>query len=534
MKLLKGSPYATGYLQSGGILYCGEQDLYYGKKGTFTISLSPVPVPDYVVGTTSTDTCTATTTASNPSYVWTCLIDGVLNQGVTDQIKGANTATMSLTYNFTSVHEHCVFRCTVTDENGNSQHADASFAIEAAATAKVQSATSSLAVTRYANGSPVSDQLTVIPSPADDGTYMYTYSIDSDLFTISDTGLITGLASTNGTYTASCVVVDLYGNEAPTSSAFTVTTEYAHLTGVSVSPATLSVVEGDPVDQVFTLTPTPADDGTYKYSASFSGASDGLTITNNNDGTFKVSGTTTATGNVVIAFTCTDSYSKAYNDNAVITITVPAAHLTSASASLDNTTATVGTAYTGQITTTCKDPDDGTYKYTYALNGQSYGLSVSSTGAITGTPTAAGTAGFKVTVTDSYNATQSAYVNITVSEAASAAKLSTATAVNPSWVKGSAAKQAQEFNLDDPDDGSYTYTWTAFSGDSTGAGYIYPGNSTTPVTLNTAYPSQTFYWDTNPRGGNTTNTGNPTAKVTITDTYNKAISVNIKGSVTLR
>lgn len=372
-KVLNDPSVANGYLQSGGSMLLGSVD-YYSKADVFTITLNPNPVPDYVTGTTSTDTCTCTTTASNPTYEWTCLIDGVLNQGVTAQIKGANTATMSLTYDFTSVHEHCVFRCTVTDDSGKSQHADASFAIEAPATAKVQSATSSLAVTRYATGSVVSDQLTVIPSPADDGTYMYTYSIDSDLFTISDTGLITGTASTNGTYTASCVVIDLYGNEAPTSSAFSVTTEYAHLKGVSVSPATLSVVEGDPVDQVFTLTPNPVDDGTYKYSASFSGANDGLTITNNNDGTFKVSGTTTTTGNVVIGFTCTDSYNASYSDNAVITITVPAAHIKTATASIDNTTATVGTAYTGQLSVVCDETDDGSYTYAYALNGTNYGL----------------------------------------------------------------------------------------------------------------------------------------------------------------
>lgn len=60
---------------------------YYSKADVFTITLNPNPVPDYVTGTTSTDTCTCTTIASNPTYEWTCLIDGVLNQGVTAEIK---------------------------------------------------------------------------------------------------------------------------------------------------------------------------------------------------------------------------------------------------------------------------------------------------------------------------------------------------------------------------------------------------------------------------------------------------------------
>lgn len=464
-----------GYLQDGGMMYLGDTD-YYASKNVFTISLNPNPVPDYTAGTSSTDICTCTTNATNPSFEWTCLIDGVLNSDVTAQIKGANTATMSLTYDFTSLHEHCVFRCTVTDSSGNSRYADASFSIVAPATAKIESATSSLATTRYTTGSPVNDQLTVIPVPADDGTYLYSYSIDSTLFNISDTGLIEGLATTNGTYTASCTVIDLYDNQVTTSSSFVVAQENSHLESVSLSPSSLSVLETDNINQTFTLTPSPADDGTYSYSYSFSGDSKGLSITNNNDGTFKLTGTPNAAGDVVINFSCTDSYSVSRSSNATITITVPASKLQSATATIANNTATVGTAYTGSMEVDTVPEDDGTYSYAYALNGPNYGLSIDSTGAITGTPTTAGTAGFKVSVTDSYKTTVTAYANVSVSAAGNPAGTLIPANCSLEQLDPYTAKKAGKVDctvtVDGDDDGTYQYYWYA-NGNGTGFGYVY-------------------------------------------------------------
>ncbi|HBR0024245.1 TPA: putative Ig domain-containing protein, partial [Klebsiella aerogenes] len=150
---------------------------------------------------------------------------------------------------------------------------------------------------------------------------------------------------------------------------------------------------------------------------------------------------------------------------AVITITVPAAHIKTATASIDNTTATVGTAYTGQLNVVCDESDDGSYTYAYSLNGTNYGLSISGTGAITGTPTAAGTAGFKVTVTDSYGAKQTGYANVVISAAPAYAQIQSVGAVtgygtNPGHPKVGHSFTRQLTATPSPaDDGSYAWRW---------------------------------------------------------------------------
>lgn len=79
-------------------------------------------------------------------------------------------------------------------------------------------------------------------------------------------------------------------------------------------------------------------------------------------------------------------------------------------------TATTGTAYSGSVTVS-----GGTAPYTYAITSGPLppGLSLnSSTGAITGTPTAPGSYPYTVTVTDSFGMTGSASYSIMVKKAA--------------------------------------------------------------------------------------------------------------------
>jgi hypothetical protein len=80
---------------------------------------------------------------------------------------------------------------------------------------------------------------------------------------------------------------------------------------------------------------------------------------------------------------------------------------------LDDTLAdgTVGTAYTGTITAT-----GGTSPYTYAVTSGTLpaGLSLSSGGAVTGTPTTAATSAFTVTATDANGSTGSRAYSVTV------------------------------------------------------------------------------------------------------------------------
>lgn len=128
-----------------------------------------------------------------------------------------------------------------------------------------------------------------------------------------------------------------------------------------------------------------------------------------------ISGTPTTAGSDTVTVTVKDSSSPALTATASITITVsavPLAITTSAPA-----TATVGTAYTGTVAAT-----GGTSPYTWSATGLPAGLTMSTGGTISGTPssTAAGSYTVTVTVKDSSATalTATAMLSIVVSPAA--------------------------------------------------------------------------------------------------------------------
>ncbi|HCT9982795.1 TPA: putative Ig domain-containing protein [Enterobacter hormaechei] len=228
--------------------------------------------------------------------------------------------------------------------------------------------------------------------------------------------------------------------------------------------------QGEEYDQrlVFT-TKQPDWNLSYRYVYSLSGdGSEGLVI--DNDG--NISGIPTAYGSVIVSVSVTDTESN----NAVGTTTFNVTHtpnkINSVSASIDNTSATVGTAYTGKLTAVCSPVDDGTYSYSYS--GSQNGLTIDSTGAISGTPTAAGTITFTVTVTDSYNTPKSDTASITVADAAPTVSVLTSATPNPINIKvGTEALTQFTWVTDDVDDGSYQYQIQNTYGNGTGAGYFW-------------------------------------------------------------
>ena len=85
-----------------------------------------------------------------------------------------------------------------------------------------------------------------------------------------------------------------------------------------------------------------------------------------------------------------------------VTVTAPA------------TAGVVGTPYTGTATAVLVDPDDGTYTKVWSGSGVA-GLTINATsGAITGTPTAAGTFTVTYTVTDSGGTVRTGTDDVTV------------------------------------------------------------------------------------------------------------------------
>jgi gliding motility-associated-like protein len=131
----------------------------------------------------------------------------------------------------------------------------------------------------------------------------------------------------------------------------------------------------------------------YSFAVTSGALPAGLTLSS----TGEISGTPTAGGSFNLEITATDQNSVTGSYPYSLTVAAPTLALT---ASLTN--GTVGTAYTQTVATT-----GGTSPYTYVVTIGSLptGLTLSSAGAITGTPTTGGTFNFTVKATDASTGT---------------------------------------------------------------------------------------------------------------------------------
>ncbi|HET9179240.1 MAG TPA: Ig domain-containing protein, partial [Terriglobia bacterium] len=149
--------------------------------------------------------------------------------------------------------------------------------------------------------------------------------------------------------------------------------------------------------------------GSYTWSISAGSLPAGLTL---NTSTGAITGTPTTAGTSNFTAKVTDSNSRTATQN--LSITVNAA-LSITTTSLPS--GTVGTAYSSTLAAT-----GGTGSYTWSISAGSLpaGLTLNtSTGAITGTPTTAGTSNFTAKVTDSNSRTATQNLSITINAALS-------------------------------------------------------------------------------------------------------------------
>jgi Putative Ig domain len=233
---------------------------------------------------------------------------------------------------------------------------------------------------------------------ASGGTTPYTYNatnLPSGLSISASTGMITGIPAQNSVGTASATVKVTDSTQPSSQSA-------SSSLSISISPAALAVtttsLPGGTASAPYPSTSLQASGGVPAYSWSLQSGS--LPTGLNLSAAGVISGTPASAGAHPLTFVVTDSFTTPETAKASLTLTVSAAP--TSTLTLTTTTlaeATVNIAYSATLTAT-----GGVAPYTFTLaNGTALpaGLTLSSAGGISGTPTTAGSAAFTVNVTDS-------------------------------------------------------------------------------------------------------------------------------------
>ena len=273
---------------------------------------------------------------------------------------------------------------------------------------------------------------------ANGGTGGYSWTVKSGSppagLTLNPSGTLSGTPSASGTANFTVQVTD--SSSAKATANLSIAVNAALTIGTSSLPGG---VAGTPYQQ--TLTASGGSGGnTWTVTAGAPPAGLNLSAAG------VITGTPSSAGTANFTVQVADSLSAKATAN--LSITVGSA-LTVGTSSLP--AAVIGTAYQQTLTAT-----GGTGGYSWKITASSLpaGLSLSAAGAITGTPTTAGTASFTVQVTDSSSAKATANLSIVVGP-----PLSIGTSSLPGGVVGTAYQQTLTAS-----GGTGGYSWTVTSG----------------------------------------------------------------------
>jgi hypothetical protein len=286
------------------------------------------------------------------------------------------------------------------------------------------------------------------------GTAPYTWSVSTGqlpagLTLAPATGAISGTPTTSGNYSFGVTVTDSTSTPQSANASITLSIGAATSTPVPLAITSSSLAAGTVGSGYSSALQASGGSAPYTWSITSGSLPAGLSLAAS---TGLISGTPTASGTSNFTAAVVDSSNPTQNKSASISLTIAPAPVAIITSSLPS--GTVGTSYSNSL-----QAAGGTTPYSWAITNGSLpaGLSIAVNGTISGTPKAAGTSTFTVTLTDAGipAQTKSASVSLTIAPTTLAISSSTLAAgtVGSNY---SATLQATG--------GASPYTWTVTTG----------------------------------------------------------------------
>ncbi|MGD0270756.1 MAG: putative Ig domain-containing protein [Candidatus Sulfotelmatobacter sp.] len=377
---ISGQPTETG-TYNFGIHVKDSSDLAIGEAFAITVAKAPAVAV--------TITPATTTVASGASTQFTALVTNTSNVAVT---WSASPGTISSTglYQAPTVTSNTAATVTATSVADATKSATAAVTV----TPPPVSITTTSLLTATA-GTAYSSTLS-----ATGGKLPYTWTLSSGSLpsgiTVQSAGSISGTTSQTGSFTATIEVTDSSSPKLTSSKSLTLTVNAA--VAITITPTTASVASG--ASTAFTALVSNTSNVAVTWSAS--------------PGTVSTSGlyqAPTVTSDTAATVTATSQADTTKSATASVTITPPPVSVTTTSLS----SATAGAAYSNTLTAA-----GGTTPYAWSLSSGTLptGITVQSSGSLSGTTTKTGTYNISVEVTDSSSPKLTASQSLTLTVAA--------------------------------------------------------------------------------------------------------------------
>ncbi len=421
--VISGTPTASGTF-SLGITVIDSSAPQQTATATLTLSIAAQKAPSLVISSGTLPGATAaqpysgslSATGGTGSYTWSVtsgqLPGGLSLSASSGVISGTPTAAGTAS-----------FSVTVTDSGSPAQTASAPISIAVAAAAPQPLAITSSTLPSGTNGTAYSQAL-----QASGGTPSYTWSISSGSLPTGmslASGVISGTPTVSGSFNFTVSVTDSGSPAQTKAAAMTLVVAPSSLT---ITTSTLpSGTNGAGYSQAL-----QASGGTPGYAWSITSGSlpTGMSLVSG-----VISGTPTVSGTFNFTASVTDSGSPSQTKAAAMTLVVAPNSLTIMTSTLP--AGTDGTTYSKAL-----QVSGGTPSYTWSISSGSLptGMSLgTTTGMISGTPTASGTFNFAARVTDSSSPAQTKSAAMTLVVAPSSLTITTATL--PSGTNGTSYSQ---------------------------------------------------------------------------------------------